>query len=540
MRRIILPLIAPLALSLSAQPTYDHTIPTQFQGVNSYVTFNFPAAPATTGAGTLSLQWAACYSGGFGPSSIILQINTSQGWVTMLDEDDNTSSCTFVSESVTIPAGLLADAITTGGGSVQGRVDIDDGCQPGVGCSFLNDPVVQQLRLRYQVGWADFSNSDASICPGETVTFNDASLNTPTAFLWEFQGGQPATSTSQDPVVQYAAPGSYDVTLIIQTADGPDTLEIAEAVVVNALPEVNAGADENICSGASVQLNAAGGTTYQWIPATGLSNANVANPTAQPATNTVYTVLVTDANGCQGSDALSIMVHQAPVISVNGAAGDVLCTGDTLDLLAEGAALYTWQPNFFLSANSGAAVQAWPPDDFSWNLTGTDEFGCVAVLSVFVDVVPAATTPTISNDGAALVATAAEGHQWMLDGAPVDGATESNYTPVENGDYSVVITDANGCQAESAPVYYGSVGLKEMEATSVRVYPQPADERLVVEGVQRGADVVLIDAAGRRVRSQRATTDGQLVMDVAALHAGNYVLEVRLATGVQHIAVVIR
>lgn len=532
--------LAALALSgvLCAQTTYDHTIPTDYTGVNSYVNFNFPATPPTTGGGTLRLQWAACYSGGFGPSEIILQLNTSQGWVTVLDEDDNTSSCTFVNEFIVIPAGLLADAIATGGGSVQGRVDVEDGCQPGVGCSFLNDPVVRGLRLAYEVGSADFSNSDASICPGGTVAFTDASINNPSAFEWIFQGGQPATSTLQDPVVQYAAPGSYMVTLIVQTLDGPDTLEVPGAVVVQQPPLVNAGADEDVCEGETVQLLATGGVTYQWIPATGLSDAGAPNPTTTPASDVTYTVLATDAEGCQGSDAVTITVHPAPVLTVD-AGNNVLCTGDTLDLVAEGALLYTWSPNIFLSTNSGAAVQAWPAGDFTWTVNGTDAFGCDATTTVSVTVVPAATTPVITLEGGALVATDAAEHQWLLEGAPIAGATEASYTPTANGEHSVLITDANGCQAESAVVYYGSVGLPQVEATTVRVYPLPADERLVVSGTTAGATVFVLDAAGRAVRTQRATSDGQAVLNVAALAAGHYIVEVRDGVAVQRVPVVV-
>ncbi len=57
-------------------------------------------------------------------------------------------------------------------------------------------------------------------------------------------------------------------------------------------PPVLSVADESItiCPGGSVQLNASGATTYEWLPATGLSNASILNPIASPVVTTEYTV----------------------------------------------------------------------------------------------------------------------------------------------------------------------------------------------------------------------------------------------------------
>src|SRR5690606_31018774 len=60
-------------------------------------------------------------------------------------------------------------------------------------------------------------------------------------------------------------------------------------VTVNPLPTVSAGADKTICVGFGTSLLATGATTYSWTPTTGLSFANIPNPTATPITTTVYT-----------------------------------------------------------------------------------------------------------------------------------------------------------------------------------------------------------------------------------------------------------
>ncbi len=66
---------------------------------------------------------------------------------------------------------------------------------------------------------------------------------------------------------------------------------------VNAQCSTNAGADKNICVGSSAQLNATGGSFYEWIPGTSLSNPLIANPVASPTITTTYTVFSSAPNG---------------------------------------------------------------------------------------------------------------------------------------------------------------------------------------------------------------------------------------------------
>ncbi|MGV3636455.1 MAG: PKD domain-containing protein, partial [Flavobacteriales bacterium] len=491
MQRNILSLVTLLtAGTLCAQTVYDYTIPTQYNSVNSTVQFAFPAPLQTTGGATVSLEWAACYSGGFGASSINVQISTSTGWVDIIDENDNTQSCVFVSETAFIPAAVFTDAITVGAGSLQCRMSADDGCQPGVGCSFLNDPVVRNLRLQYTVSSADFSIADATICPGGTVSFTDESINNPSSFLWQFEGGLPATSSVKDPVVQYAAPGTYDVTLIVETEDGPDTLVRANAVTVHPLPLVNAGADEVLCPGEVAELQALGGVEYLWVPATFLDDPSSSNPVSSPTSDIIYTVLATDANGCQGTDQVSITVIPDPVITV-GEEVNILCAGDTLLMQAEGALIYTWSPNFFITAN-GPSFEVYPDFDFTWTITGTDAFGCSGTTNLAVDVVNPPAAPVVVQEGGLLSTESATSHQWLLEGEPVIGATDSLFVPEVNGNYSVIIADANGCTAESTPVYYGSVGTGTRTINALRVYPQPATDQLIVRDAPAGAQLQLV------------------------------------------------
>ncbi len=59
---------------------------------------------------------------------------------------------------------------------------------------------------------ADFVASATRITEGETITFTNLSQNA-SAYLWTFTGGNPITSTEENPSVTYSEAGMYSVTL---------------------------------------------------------------------------------------------------------------------------------------------------------------------------------------------------------------------------------------------------------------------------------------------------------------------------------------
>jgi PKD repeat protein len=69
---------------------------------------------------------------------------------------------------------------------------------------------------------AQFTVNDNSVCPGTTVQFTDQTTNTPTQWSWNFPGGNPSSSTAQNPSVVYSIPGTYAVTLTASNASGSD------------------------------------------------------------------------------------------------------------------------------------------------------------------------------------------------------------------------------------------------------------------------------------------------------------------------------
>ena len=122
------------------------------------------------------------------------------------------------------------------------------------------------------------------------------------------------------------------------------------SVTVLANAPINAGADQTICNGSSANLLATGGATYNWQAPISASGAA---QTVSPTTTTTYTVNGVDANGCTGTDQVTITVNPLPTASVSGTV--TVCAGSANQTVtftgASGTAPYTFTYNL----NGGGA-----------------------------------------------------------------------------------------------------------------------------------------------------------------------------------------
>ena len=83
---------------------------------------------------------------------------------------------------------------------------------------------------------AGFMASTTQSCVNETVDFTDLSVGPITTWYWTFEGGQPPTSSLQNPTVMYANVGMFDVGLIVSDGVEVDTLVMDDYIEVNEVP----------------------------------------------------------------------------------------------------------------------------------------------------------------------------------------------------------------------------------------------------------------------------------------------------------------
>lgn len=85
---------------------------------------------------------------------------------------------------------------------------------------------------------ADFTSSFTAFLDRLEYHFTDVSTNSPTAWSWVLNGGNPSTSTAQNPIVNYSVDGTYNVTLTATNQFGNGTVIKTGYVVVN-LTDIN-------------------------------------------------------------------------------------------------------------------------------------------------------------------------------------------------------------------------------------------------------------------------------------------------------------
>ncbi|THU34197.1 T9SS type B sorting domain-containing protein [Niastella caeni] len=246
---------------------------------------------------------------------------------------------------------------------------------------------------------ATTASVNTPVCTGDSLI-----LTATGGAQYQWTGPGSFSSTSATVSINNAQPthsGKYYVTV---TNAGGCMNQDSVTVTVNTAPLATAApAISDICQGVDVQLTASGGTRYQWIPATGLSSANIDNPIARPTDTVNYTVVVYNEFSC--SDTAMVTVNVAAKPYANAGPDKSIFEGEAAQLegVVEGSDIYSWSPVLNMTNAQLLNPVVTPPTNTDYLLTVVSELGCgtaTDTMRVFVykDIfVPNAFTP--NNDG---------------------------------------------------------------------------------------------------------------------------------------------
>ena len=260
-----------------------------------------------------------------------------------------------------------------------------------INCRIAGTPVLV-ITNNLPIGTA--SNSGAA-CVGANVQL---AVNGGVSFNWTGPNG--FSSTLQNPTlnnVNANSQGTYTVTF--QNSAGCSG---TAQTVVQILPEIIASTNitaAEICENSSIALSANGGTSYSWQPTTGLSDPNIANPTASPTTTTTYTVTIANAT-CTTTKTVTLTVLKN--VTANAGNDNTIVNGQTITLkgtVSGDKATYFWTPSSYLDNPNQLNPKANPPTNITYTLNV--QSGCnTSTDDVLISVYPKIEIPnTFSPNG---------------------------------------------------------------------------------------------------------------------------------------------
>jgi len=328
------------------------------------------------------------------------------------------------------------------------------------GCSITDEVVVSVNPLPT----ASISGNDP-VNAGTTHTYTATPNASSPAYLWSVTNGSINGSNSGSSVsVTAGAVGTMMVSVTI--TDGVTTCSNSATknvtVTAGCALTVDAGVDRKVLYALTTTLGGTptvnGGTppyTYSWTPATGLDNPAAANPKAVITTTTTYTVIVTDANNCSGTDQVTITALSYVLLSNNNVTisqnknskGDIHANND-IEFLAGAPGTHVGN----LTAKDDITIQT--KNTIQGNATAGDNidlFGTATITGIKQDHAVVAEVPLpsfIYTAGGPNVTVPKNGTQTLAPGSYGTVKVNSNGTlKLSAGDYFINTLDAGATAA---------------------------------------------------------------------------------------------
>lgn len=403
-----------------------------------------------------------------------------------------------------------------------------------------------------------FSSEDTSICIDQSVNFNNASINA-TSYVWEFEGGIPATSSDKNPTVVYQNLGSYDVSLAIINENG-DTFRTAALDYI----KVN---DKTLSN--QVALNGSFEDSLiieQVINPDLLSTFSITNNAASTGKQAAWFNFY-DYEDSQGAmDYLILGEINNAIRKTCYVSFDYAYTYfneeflDTLALVYRepcGEWVTIWEKGGSdLNTADPDSTQIFIPLENEWSRvfipvslpdeTSTTEFAFQTKSgwgnALYLDnykVLPIPEQPTITRHENKLITNKEEGYeiQWFLNDEPIENSNADTLLINNLGDYKVkVFNDA--CNKESMDFNVSEVvSSPSISVEMIKIYPNPAQDFIKIELLDEvnldGLSYEIVNTLGQNMMNKTDLLNKVNSIDVSNVEKGTYVIKVYNDKGIK-------
>lgn len=316
--------------------------------------------------------------------------------------------------------------------------------------TFTQDVVVTSLPQ------AAFSAVSSTGCVPFTVQFQDESSSNATSWSWSFPGGNPSSSTAQNPEVTYNAVGVYTVTLTVSNSLGESTTTETDYIIVNTVPVAGFTQTTNLLT-TTFTNTSTGATSYSWDFGDGQTSAET-NPVHHYEQDGNYSVVLTATNPCGSTTTTTqpVTVVSLPVAGFT-VAEEEGCVPFTVQFSNESSANATSFQWSFPGGNPSSSTAANPNVVYSTagvytvtlivsNAAGTDTITQTDLI--LVKALPSAAftgsvnETTISFSNSSSNATA---YKWDFGDGETSTATNPSHTYQQDGVYEVTLVATNEC-----------------------------------------------------------------------------------------------
>ncbi|MCR6640063.1 MAG: T9SS type A sorting domain-containing protein [Sporocytophaga sp.] len=225
---------------------------------------------------------------------------------------------------------------------------------------------------------------------------------------------------------------------------------------------------------------------------------------------------------------LFVEVYKRPVVNFTSDHSEI-CKGETVSFGGFDNVSYT----IFKGSNAVTSGDLYlgpftysdsPQSTSEYILTVGEWIGCMSAdtLIVTVNELP---QPVIIQNGT-ILSTEEEyqSYQWFKDGIALTNEVAETYEFTEDGDYSVLVTNDNGCSATSdaKSVVITSLNKKGISKVS-NLYPNPTNSILYVE-LKEAGQIKILSILGEQLETYIAPA-GTVTIDVSNLNTGVYMLQ---------------
>jgi len=243
--------------------------------------------------------------------------------------------------------------------------------------------------------------------------------------------------------------------------------------------------------------------------------------------------------GCDSIVVLQLTIYPLPQLTSNQ---PVICQGQSATIQVNGAVQYSWSPSTALSSTTGSQIIASPLKTRVYRVDGTDANGCSAIYTVTVTVSPIPVVDlgpdkAFCRGGINQLDAGVYGSSYLWS----NGRTTQQITVTQSGNYSVTVTNAQGCtKSDTVQITFKRCrvvtdialnrGLNEEDPLVLKdnidfltAYPNPFSNQITIEVTDftAGEKVFVRDALGRVI--EEITLEGRTTqLDTMLWPAGMY------------------